>query len=268
VGLPIGIAAVVGLGLGLRRPTPKAILTAVFILVYLAIVGFSTWHRGRHMAPVLPMLTVLAAAAALQASRLFRPNHRQAALLGLTIMLALPSGLEVARVGSELLREDTRIEAKRWVESTIPAGTKIVLDASSFRNTASAPLEETDLNIEGRINDLKSGSARGYGYTGAYLKYYEMMLQHRRPSERQYDQWWTEFGANVRPVEWFRENGYRYAIVSSIVTERYYDEGFSERFVKSTPFYRDLDSLAVLVKTFEPRPWTKPGPTLKVYQIQ
>jgi hypothetical protein len=267
LGIPVLVAALAGLALSLRRPTPKAILTAAYVLGYLAILGLSSGHRGRHMAPVVPMLTVLAAAAVVKVADLARGRRRTAVLVALSGLVALPSILDVARVGSEFMREDTRIEAKRWIESTLPAGTRIVLDASSYRNTASAPLEETDQNIERRIADLKAGRARGYGYTPAYLKYYEMMLKYRRPGAKQYDQWWTEFGTNAKPVAWFRENGYQYAMVSSIVTERYYDDSFSERFAASTPFYRDLDSLGVLLKTFRPSPWTRPGPTLKIYRI-
>ena len=267
LGVPVLVAALAGLALSLRRRTPESILTAVFVLGYLAILGFSSGHRGRHMAPVVPMLTILAATVIVKLAGLVRGARRPAALAILSAAIALPSALEVARIDSEFVREDTRIQAKRWVEATLPAGTRIVLDASSYRNTATAPLEETDENIQRRIADLKTGRARGYGYTPAYLKYYEMMLEHRRVHGPQYDQWWTEFGTNTRPVDWFGRNGYNYAMVSSIVTERYYDESFSERLAASTPFYRDLDSLGVLLETFEPRPWTRPGPTLKVYRI-
>jgi len=72
----------------------------------------------------------------------------------------------------------------------------------------------------------------------------------------------------VKPIEWFRRDGYQYAITSSFITERYYDESFTERLMKSSPFYGSLDSLAAVVKVFQPKPWTRPGPTIKVYKIQ
>jgi hypothetical protein len=269
LGVPIAITSFLGLGLSLRRPTSRSILAAAFIITYLIVLGFFAGHRGRHMAPVVPFLTILAASVVVRMYALFaRVAPRRVALLSLCVLLSLPSVLEVARTDCEFMRKDTRIVAREWIEATIPPGTRIVLDASAYRNTVSAPIEETDENIERRIADLRRGTARGYGFKPAYLKYYEMMLKFRAPSASQYDQWWTEFGTNLRPIEWFRENGYQYAMVSSIVTHRYYDEGFTERFVKSTPFYRQLDSLCVLVKTVEPEPWRRPGPTIKIYSLR
>jgi hypothetical protein len=268
VGIPIGIAALAGLGLSLRRRTPASVLTLAFVIIYLAVLGFLTGHRGRHMAPVVPLLAILAATAVVQGSCLARPQLRRVTLVALSVLVALPSIIEVARTNFEFMHEDTRIQAKRWVEAAIPQGTRIVLDAASYRNTASAPLEETDENIEQKIRAIRDGIAPGYGYTAAYLKYYQMMLKHRKPGGPRYHQWWTESGANTRSVDWLRAHGYQYAIVSSHVTQRYYSEGFTEHLMRSTPFYRDLDSLAVLVKTFEPRPWKRPGPTLKIYRIQ
>ena len=269
LGTPVAVMGLVGLALSLRRPSPRSVLVALFIIVYLAALGSSAGHRGRHMATVVPLITVLAASAVVKIAQVLPgAKSKSAATVILSVAIGLPSILEVARMDSEFMHKDTRVLAKEWFEAAIPAGTKIIVDASAYRNTASPPLEETDGNLERRIADLKGGTAHGYGYTAAYTKYYEMMLKYRDPGARHYDQWWTESGTNVKPIEWFRLDGYQYAITSSFITERYYDESFTERLMKSSPFYGSLDSLAAVVKVFQPKPWTRPGPTIKVYKIQ
>jgi len=173
----------------------------------------------------------------------------------------------VIKANSERMGEDTRQVAKEWIEANIPDGTKIVLDASVFHNTQTAPLAECRENLEVRISNLKSGQAGGYGWTAGYAGYYEMKLAALDSTAITYDLWYTDSGLKVKPVEYFRQNGYRYIMIKAGVARRFQREDVAGRYPESALFYGSLDSLCTLVKEFAPEPWVCTGPTIRVYRI-
>ena len=160
-------------------------------------------------------------------------------------------------------RPDTREIAKSWVETHIPAGSWIVVDALHHRNTFTAPLDLGPATVREKLRRL-STEPSPYGSNEAYRLYYEFLLAH--PGPRPYEQEWTEAGSRVLPVEEYRRLGYRYAMVSSEVFEAFRrGGGWSPGPAGS--FYGTLEREAPLLAEFRGGRFLHPGPTIRVYAL-
>ncbi|MBC8263565.1 MAG: glycosyltransferase family 39 protein [Anaerolineales bacterium] len=123
------------LGLGLivitlRRQTGD-LLVLSFIAIYLAFLSRSPYYASRYLVPFLPGLCVFAAAGIhwLAGWRRRQWNTSVAVIYGLIISLAILQPLASAiRHDYLLTQKDTRTIAKDWIETNIPAGTKVAVD--------------------------------------------------------------------------------------------------------------------------------------------
>jgi 4-amino-4-deoxy-L-arabinose transferase-like glycosyltransferase len=112
---PALFVAAVGLVVALVRRRHADLVLASFVLVYFADLLTLRAHFDRSVLPLVPPLAALAG--------------RVRALVPVTLMLLVVPLVWAVRADQKLTREDTRVAATRWVETHIPHGTKIVLDA-------------------------------------------------------------------------------------------------------------------------------------------
>ncbi|HVP38530.1 MAG TPA: hypothetical protein VMS93_05030 [Candidatus Saccharimonadales bacterium] len=218
----------------------------------------SRFQMPRYALPLLPVTCVFAGAAL--AALPARP--RWALLLGwLALGWCLRDSVEV---GVDRTRPDTRELAKAWVETHLPPGSRLVVDALHHRNTFTAPLDLTPGNIRERLARL-SDRASPYGSEEAYRLYYEYLLMH--PGPHPYDQEWTEAAERVRSLAEYRRLGFRYAMVSSMVYEGFHHHGEWE---DNPPgrFYGGLERGARLVAQFRGERFLHPGPTIRIYDLR
>lgn len=84
---------------------------------------------------------------------------------------------------------------------------------------------------------------------------------------------WTElfdvtkvFSLSDWPLEYYRNEGFEYLLVSSYMYDRYFAE--AQKYPKNVEFYRRLFKEGELVQEFKPNPKNRPGPTIRVYRIR
>jgi hypothetical protein len=156
---PVILISLAGLVLALLARKRADLVLAVFVLVYFADLLTLGAHFDRYVLPLVPALGALAG--------------RLRALAPVTILMLVVPLTWTVRDAKELTRTDTRIEAHRWVEQNIPAGTTIASDPSTpdfdglrvIGLRLPRPGEPTDPNRDlGRLRDL---GARYVVVTGA-----------------------------------------------------------------------------------------------------
>lgn len=127
-------AAVMALGgavMMVRERLLAGLLLIVPAVLFIAYMGAQGRFFGRWLLPVLPLIALLAAYAAVRGWELVRERRPGlATLAGFALALALVGQGIVYSVhsGIVLAREDTRNIAREWLVSNVPAGGKLVIE--------------------------------------------------------------------------------------------------------------------------------------------
>jgi hypothetical protein len=134
---PICLLALVGIAYGLVRSRQVAILS-VFPVVYFAWVSRFVVRNDRTILPIMPLLCLLAAWAAVQlferAGRLRRAGIRLASAIGLSALVITSLGWLTAttvQASAQMTTINSRETARVWIENNLPAGAKIAVESYS-----------------------------------------------------------------------------------------------------------------------------------------
>jgi hypothetical protein len=155
-----------------------------FPLVYFAAMGSTNHYFARYALPLIPFLVVAVAEAIDFADmhwkrKVIYPSALFGLFVGVILIQPLASSL---RHNQLLTREDTRTEAKQWIETHIPAGTKIALDWRG--HTPSLSISEFPMPY----------------------------------SAREYDAYFVGgTGLSGHSLAWYREHGFEYLVASSFI---------------------------------------------------
>jgi len=171
-----------------------------------------------------------------------------------------------------LTEDNTSKASKAWIESNLPAGSKILIDAGRTIISSGPRLHESRVNIERKleaIRKLKDGET----FDSPMVKivdsnaaiYYELLLK-THPGVT-YDITSTELGRVVESVDFYKVNKYNYFIHDGDQVFRTNDPLWRNKYPKSAAFYDAIDHSFTLIASFEPSP-TRSGPSIKVYKIQ
>lgn len=228
-----------------------------FPLAYYGLMGMTRHYFARYAIPLIPFLTLFAAEMAVLLWRRWREQRqverrrRQAVLLAFILIVIAQPLLASGRHNVLILREDTRTIAMHWIEENIPADARLATDWE----THGPPLATAD--------EPRPGAARVYQYEKI-----------------------GGVGLAEHSLEWYRERGYDYLIVSSYISRlSMVDEAAG---AGREAFYAELEDSLTLVKRFSPAGngqrlpfvfdeiygpivglWQRqrPGPTLSIYQV-
>jgi len=238
LGVVLVVLAVAGLGWALWRHTTVDLLLAPYALAY--FVYISTWKElaDRYLLPILPLLLLFAVRMCLDLVDL-RPAGRRVAVP--LVALVLAAALVAPLAGSiafdrGLSGADVRVRAKAWVERHVPAGSIIATESYG------PPLV--------RVRNEKYYRSAGLE-TPAY-RILRLALPAPGVPNRSHS------------LDWLREKGADYVIVSSKVYERVL--AAADVYPELAAFYRSLDEDAELVEVFAPGPGER-GPVLKLYRL-
>lgn len=118
---------------------------ATFIFTYASIFYWFYHYDYRYTIYLFPLLAILAGYGLHRVTN-FLPNKKQA-----NFLIAIPLiflALTTARFASLLLQNDTRAQARHWVEINLPANTKIIVFAELMRlnSTPEAKMEQQALD--------------------------------------------------------------------------------------------------------------------------
>ena len=129
LGWPLYVAALAGCVALLRAGGAPAMLVVAAVFYY-AVAGAGKTVFFRYMLPLVPFLCV---AAACGMERLFAAVRMPALWrTAVLLLLAAPSLYASVWLGILLQRTDTRLLAAEWIETHVPAGSRIALVGSDF----------------------------------------------------------------------------------------------------------------------------------------
>lgn len=257
LGWPVWLLAIAGAVALVRSGDRWSRGVMAFVGGFAALLLISRYLMPRYAMPWLPLTSVFAGAAL---SRLWDQGRwgRAAAALALGWCL-----FDTGEVSLDRMSRDTRALAKSWVESHVPIGSRMVVDALHHRNTFTAPLDLGPASVRDKLERL-AAEPSPYGSSEAYRLYYEFLQEH--PGPRPYEQEWTEAGTRVLTIEQYGRNGYRYAMVSSLIYEGFHHHGEWED-NPAGRFYGGLERRGRLLAEFQGGRFLHPGPTIRIYEL-
>jgi hypothetical protein len=194
LGWGAAIAALVGTAWLYRRQRARALLLAAFpVLLYLYLCTAER-HFARWLLPIYPVLALLAGFGLARAARSFsvRPDRQAVAfalLLGAVLIQPVLADIHTGRL---LQRDDTRGQARAFLQSTYPRGTRMVIEPA-------VPL------------DWYRGFRAGFGPPPRYRKSYPPLPA--RPTRYLY-------AAGPERIDRYRDAGFCLVVVLSFIRER------------------------------------------------
>jgi hypothetical protein len=246
--LPL-LAALAGGVLVLVRDWRRGLLLVAFPIVLWLFLGHQGRHFGRWLMPVYPALCVLAGYAVVAAADALR-TRRTALLVGLFAAALCAQGLyQAIHIDTVLGRDDTRTQARDWMEARIPDGAGVVVEPFVPGNWL-----ELDATREFR----------------------------RFPVQRPFQ----AYEKRLRPamVARYQRQGYCWVVVGSHQKDR----GLAAGLGNARAYYRALDRASAQTTVFspyrsgadpvgfsydasfnyEPRAYERPGPLIEIHRLR
>jgi hypothetical protein len=238
------VAALAGGGLLLWRDWRRGLLLVAFPLFLFLFLGHEARFFGRWLLPAYPALCVLAG----YAVSLVRPPVLFAVLVVALCAQGLVSSVHLDRV---LGREDTRAQAKRWLEANVPARAGVAIE----------PFVPADYLRRGRAATL---DWRRYPVKRPFQAYEKKL----RPAR----------------VQKYLSGSYCYVVVGSYQKGR----GLKAGLRGARAYYAALDAASERTTTFspyrdgakpvpfsydksfnyQPRAYERPGPLIEIHQLR
>ncbi|MHB1162451.1 MAG: ArnT family glycosyltransferase, partial [Chloroflexota bacterium] len=245
-GLVLSLLAVLGMAVLLARHRREALLLLSFPLTYLAFMSAMELFFVRWVVPATPFLSLFAALGLDRLARLVPESRRQLAVRLLLVVAMLQPTLFSLRLDWLVQQTDTREEANRWAELSIPQGSRVAVEAFSLLDQESLSFRPT--------------------------------LQ-----QREVELVWR---ATMHDLEYYRENGFDYLAISSFLYDRAFAEpdAYPDRVEFYRQLDRELSLVATFSPRRDGQPvpfalddldtpfWylfyhDRPGPTVKVYKL-
>lgn len=124
IGLPAVLLALLGMGRSLVSRDPKRLAFASFVIVYYGILCKAGQPYDRYVLPLLPFLAFFAADTICSLSIQWK---RPSLAFLLFLSAFLPNLLKSILFDKIMMADDTRTQAKAWVETHLPAGSDVAL---------------------------------------------------------------------------------------------------------------------------------------------
>lgn len=265
LGLPLTLVGTFGALRALVRRSAADLVLLAFVAAYLLLSSRAAIVNDRYVIPlVVPALLLAARAIEEGLATLRAPARAQVwAVPAATVLLCLPSAIQLVETDITMTRGDTRAEALRWFEARVPADSRVVLDMLKFWNTETAPLAENRARLLEHLDEIARGVS-GAGHSAVYADYYRYQIEH--PHTPAYYLRGTGLGAAVEPLASYRRQGFEWAMVSETgLAEAEWRASRGDS--SAAAFYRALPREGRLVAEFHPAPWRRLGPSIWIYQI-
>jgi len=132
VELPLLITFFLGLFIhGSLARTPRRACFAVFLLSYYAILCIWGQPYARYVLPLIPPVLFFSADFVLWCFGRFKIQNLFAQT-AFVVLLASPTFLQSVSFDRLMSAEDTRTQAKEWIEENIPSGSRVILDQEYY----------------------------------------------------------------------------------------------------------------------------------------
>jgi len=285
VGIIIGVIFIISICFIFFKPCIKRVLLLSFPILFsiISIVMCPSYTEARHQLIVYPFFAIAAGiflcAIHGRLGNKFKINDLVLVLLIFPLVFIVKNNIYISKT-------DTRTLAKYWIESNIPANTRLILDEES------PILKMSKNNLEEYYE--RSKSINPGQFTTHLEKYYSYQM--KGEYEITYDIkeirhiWWrdkeisdkdayatTEYDKDmanpvkmvgVNDLEFYIKDGYKYVVTSSYAYASYMIQNKkSINFPSYKKFYEDLFSKGEIIKEFNAEQLRLPGPTIMIIKI-
>lgn len=271
MGWPLYLLALAGLVWALVGRGARETVLLAFAVPYLLVIVTWSSRFERYAIPLLPGLTLLAAAAVVRGvgwlserARLVPGPWPAVALAGVITVLLAPALGRVAAYHWLLAQPDTRELGAAWVERQVPPGSRIALEPYSL----SLPVARRQLREDpGSLEDLQQPRP--------------LALTHERPGRE--DGYWL-VRLDTYDLDELLGDGVQYVVLSGFVYQRH--RRACDRHPAPCRFYAQLEARSQLVFSASPgvedllpvgdiySPFTRlrerrhPGPPIRIYRLR
>lgn len=285
MGPVIASLAVCGLVLLLNSHSRSGYLLAIYPIAIATISMFlyPGYAEARHQVPIYPFLAIAGALPIVKGGQYLKPRWMFYAILA--GLMSIPM-FSIAMAAIEKSKQETRNVAKRWIETNIANGSKLVLAEDG------PPLLPCEDVIRVQLEKARKSTSEGFSKHYPALLEYQLLAARRSISYNFVEvrfPWWRRgfqergvhaldtaldrrFSNTFKPVgvenyDFYLNNGFRFVVVHSA----FYDQfvGSTKRrnlFPAFAEFYSDLTTRARLVKEFSPSDQLT-GPVVSIFEL-
>ena len=132
VGWPLTLLFVLGISRGLWNRTQVQVLILLWSGMYFLLIGWLHTKPIRYLLPLLPLLALLAADFCAWLVRSPRFGQIRKLSVGLCAAVFLYGALYGVAFAGIYTREDSRIQAARWIDERVPANSSIEVERGAF----------------------------------------------------------------------------------------------------------------------------------------
>ena len=260
-------AALAGAVLEIRRDRWRGALLVLFPIVLFLYLGSQTRYFGRWLLPMYPILALLAAVALVQLVSLIRrrPVVQGLVLAALTAGVLAQSVVADIRTSEVLAEEDTRQEAREYLELNYDVGIRIVIEPgvpdNYYRLTGSR--NRTRQFVRGFVRDVRRRT----------------VLDAPEGAD-------TTYAATLEPglIDLYRQQGFCLVMTMSVIRGRaetakvpqalaYYDrlERESKRVFYASPYDEGARKVPLhydFSYNYYPTAFARPGPEIWIYELE
>ncbi len=263
----LGWFYLLGAAWGLIAGKKKGWLLLIYPAVYFLMIGSWGKTNARYLIPVFPALAVLSGGALADLRRRLQNRGGLRVALSLTGLVFVLSAIRNISLNDRMLsRADTREEARRWIESNIPAGSVIALE---WDNNATVQLRETREEIAEKAKAYEEGRASTIHHPSKQMAVvHRMRLLAGKGRGYRIIRIGEVDGLTLVPkgydIDQLRRQGVDYLIISSEIYSWFPGRGGREKYPVHAHFYATLSQISP-IKVFEPK--EQPGPIVKIFKL-
>ena len=239
VGIPFLMLALIGCLQALFSPDSKLQSVGIFVLAYYAVLYRWGQSYDRYVLPLIPLLCILMANLFAVLDAKFS-KHR-ILIFFLALLCVIPSLGKIIAWDRVMSAEDVRTVAKNWIESNVPAGSRLALEREFFMPRLNFSLKQ--------LREKQKGLIANHPYRNAQIRRLDAFLA--RPDSRAYELYFMSLQPDVSGFL-FAEPKIPYDLALLKQKKINYVLIIEPLYPKNDAFLRDLKNHAERVMSFSP----------------
>jgi len=259
-----------------KREKEDYLLLTFPLLLYLTM---GSWSFGscRYALPLIIFLVIWGARAIVATQSLAKKKiggklWRRGIISSLNGFVCLAIALSLLNsifMNFRLTRQDTRTQAKEWVEARIPPGTAIAVE---WDTEATSQIWETPDDIRAKIKAYEMGETESIHHSSEQMADVHRMRLAAVPEQNyRIIRMGSVDGTRVQMTNYsldeLRRKGVEYLISSSEVRNIFRSKLGKEIYPDHGIFYRQVEKELRLLETFRPAPLHALGPEIRIYRL-
>lgn len=269
---PVLAALTVGaLAMAAVKRTNWDLTFLAFLIVMYGILGGTTFLvQNRYLMTLVPVMFLLVGRL-LDVAMVRMGVYKVPAIVAIVAASAAAPLYQAVIETRSLTEENTNVISRRWIESHIPSGSKVLIDGGHTILTSGPRLRQSREKLAQQLEVIRS-LKEGQTFDSAQVKivdsyaaiYFELLLKTNPPIT--YDLTTTELGRQIEPLGYYVEHGYEYYVHNIEYEDNLTDQNWRTKYPESTRFFESLGTSLELLATFTPDAY-RGGPVIKVYRF-